>query len=56
MEASSCVKAVVVSGNQYRNNPSDMHLVQLQRQLDVSGQYQGPSLLTWINFNPSLNT
>ena len=36
MEATACVKAVLQSAKQYAGSPSDMNLVQLQRQLDVS--------------------
>ncbi|KAI0224826.1 Protein CIP2A [Lamellibrachia satsuma] len=35
METTSCVKAVVLSANQYRNNQSETNLVHLQRDLDV---------------------
>ena len=35
METISCVRDVVTAAGQYENNPSDVQLVQLQRQLDV---------------------
>ncbi|KAJ8314491.1 hypothetical protein KUTeg_006641 [Tegillarca granosa] len=35
MEATPCVKAVILAATQYRNNKTDTNMVYLQRQLDV---------------------